>query len=191
MSEATEIQSEQVGFVEITDSVDVDTAVRRRPQTRVSRGGLDEINPYDVIYGEYSSKLEKFGEWIDLVYLDNDILRTYSGTIPTDDSVVEELKVLLRNEEMFYLVPIRELTAGFAFKRTDIATIKNTSTISGNDKHAPSCVWTMHFTDSKIRTLEANFQAYFAYGNTIRPTSMTNASLLDTVFGAKREGSGL
>lgn len=84
-----------------------------------------------------------------------------------------------------YIVPIKEVPSGFAFKRTDIKKIVTTSTIEGNDAHVPSCVWTMYFQDGKTRTIEAEYQAYFAYGNTIRPASMNNATVLDGVFGKR------
>lgn len=52
------------------------------PQTRTSRGGLDEINPEDIVYGEYSDDGGKqYGPYIDLVYLDGEILRPFSGPV--------------------------------------------------------------------------------------------------------------
>ena len=42
------------------------------PKTRTSRGGLDEINPDDIVYGDFAGDLgEKFGDYIDLIYLDS------------------------------------------------------------------------------------------------------------------------
>lgn len=155
---------------------------KRRPATRVSRGGIDDINPDDIIYGEYSGDHNNLGNWLDLVYLDSDILRTFSGSVSTHHPVIEELKILLRPEDAFYLIPIKEVPQGFAFKRTDIVNIKVTSLIEGNSQHDPSCVWTMHFKDGKTRTLEISYQAYFSYGNTVRPASMSNATILDRVF---------
>ncbi len=155
---------------------------RTTPVTRVSRGGIDEINPEDIVYGEYASGDSDYGTWIDLVYLDDDILRTYSGSVDAHHPVIEELKILLRSEEVFYLVLIREVELGFAFKRTDILDIKTMSTIQGNAKHAPSCVWEMLFKDRAVRTLEAEYQSYFAYGNTIRPANMSNETILAKIF---------
>lgn len=156
--------------------------IRRHPVTRVSRGGLDEIDPEDIVYGEYAGDHKNLGNWIDLVYLDGDILRTFSGSVSSHHPVIEELKILLRVEDTFYLIPIKEVPLGFAFKRTDIVDIKVSSLIKGNAEHEPSCVWTMHFRDGNTRTLEVGYQSYFAYGNIIRPKSMTNVSILDKVF---------
>ena len=161
-----------------------------RPSPRVSRGGLDEINPEDIVYGEYSSDRKQADGWIDLVYLDDNLLRTYSGAINLNHPIVDELKIILRNEEMFYLVPIREVPLGIAFKRRDITDIKVASVIEGNENHVPSCVWTILFEDGKKRVLEAQYQAYFAYGNTTRPLSMTNTAILDGVFEAGKRGDG-
>ena len=62
----------------------------RRPQTRASRGGIDEINPEDIVYGEYSCDApDNSDEYIDLIYLDGDILRTFSGYIKQTHPVVE------------------------------------------------------------------------------------------------------
>lgn len=172
----------------LTDVLTVKAVFRRHPTTRVSRGGLNEINPDDIIYGEYAGGDKNHGNWIDLVYLDDDILRTYSGSVSPPHSIIEELKVLLRDEDIFYLVPVKELPLGFAFKRMDIVDIKVTSTINGTANHVPSCVWKIHFKDGSTRTLEAEYQAYFAYGNIIRPTSMTNATILDNVFSENGKG---
>lgn len=154
----------------------------RPPRARASIGGLDEINPDDVVHGEYAAGYKDFGNWIDIVYLDDDILRTFSGAVDAQHPVIGELKLLLRDEKKFYAVPIKEVPAGIAFKRADIVAIETTSTIQGNARHGPSCVWSMHFEDGSVRTLEAEYQSYFAYGNTIRPASMTNVSLLEKVF---------
>jgi len=155
---------------------------RRIPQTRVSRGGLDEINPEDVIYGEYSSGKE-YGEYIDLIYLDDNILRTFSGGITRPDKTIDELVSLLRDDDKFYLVEIKEVEKGFAFKRNDIKDIKTTSLIQGNNNHEPSCTWTMRFEDGATRGIEISFQSYFAYGKTTRPNNMTNAYILKKVLG--------
>ena len=160
----------------------IKTQVKKPPMTRTSTGGLDEINPDDVVHGEYAAGYKDFGNWIDLVYLDDDILRTFSGAVDAQHPVIGELKLLLGDEKKFYAVPIKEVPAGIAYKRTDIVAIETTSTIQGNTQHGPSCIWSMRFGDGSIRTLEAEYQSYFAYGNTVRPASMTNASLLDTVF---------
>lgn len=165
----------------------VNLAAHRDPTTRVSLGGLDEINPDDIIYGEYSSGNKTYGSWIDLVYLDDDILRTFSGPVHEQHSVLRELKVLLRDEETFYLIAIKELL-GLAFKHTDIVDIKVSSLIQGNSRHGPSCIWTLQFQGGKIRTLEADYQSYFAYGTTTRPKSETNASILDLVFSSSNSG---
>lgn len=154
----------------------------KSPKTRASTSGLDGINPDNVVHGEYAAGYKDFGNWIDLVYLDDDVLRTFSGVVDAQHPVIEELKLLLRDEKKFYAVPIREVPAGISFKRSDILSIETTSTIQGNVKHGPSCVWNMHFEDGSVRTLEAEYQSYFAYGNTIRPSSMTNVSLLEKVF---------
>lgn len=152
-------------------------------ETRTSRGGLDEINPNDVVYGEYSDDGGKqFGPYIDLVYLDGEILRTYSGSIAPSDPVLQELKILLRDDRKFYLVPIKEVGMGFAFKRTDITDIKVSSIISGNSNHEASCIWEVTFEDHTTRTLETNYQSYFSYGNTSRPASMINLHILNRAF---------
>jgi len=161
-------------------------AIRRRPKPLTSMGGLDEINPDDVVYGEYASGLEELGNWIDLVYLDDDILRTFSGSLSSEHPFIQELKILLKAEDLFYVVPIKQLARGLAFKRKDITDIKVTSAQRGNDKRMPSCIWSMHFQDGQTRTLEADYQAYFSYGNTNRPRSMTNATILDRIFTNKR-----
>jgi hypothetical protein len=145
-------------------------------------GGIDDVNPDDIIYGEYAHDYNGYGNWIDIVYLHDDMLRTFSGSVSLHHPVIDELKALLREENIIYLIPIKEVPLGFAFKHADIVNIKVTSLIEGNAKHLPSCVWVMHFKDGNTRTLEADYQSYFAYGNTIRPTSMTNASILDKVF---------
>lgn len=116
------------------------------------------------------------------MYLDDDILRTFSGSVSSRHPIIEELKILLKGEDMFYLVLIREVPLGLAFKRTDIVDIKVTSIIQGNARHAPSCVWKMYFKDGKTRTLEADYQSYFTYGSTSRPVSMSNAYIIDKVF---------
>lgn len=165
------------------------TPVRLQTGTRTSRGGLDEINPDDIVYGEYASGAKADGTWIDLVYLDNEILRTFSGPVSSNHPVIEELKIILRSDDMFYLVPVKELESGFAFKRTDIVNITSSSNIQGNARHLPSCVWTMHFADGKARTVEVAYQSYFTYGNTIRPVSMTNVAILDNVFASDNRGN--
>lgn len=157
--------------------------VRLIPKTRVSRGGLDEINPEDIVYGEYSSDNgKKYGEYLDLVYLDGEILRTFSGRVVSPHPVLEELKILLRDDEKFYLIPIKEVESGFAFKRNDITDIKVSSLIPGNHNHEASCVWTVKFEDRNTRALEINYQAYFSYGNTLRPNDTTNIHILEKVF---------
>lgn len=156
------------------------------PAARVSRGGLDDIDPEDIVYGEYAAAHGGHGNWLDLVYLKDDALRTFSGEVEAQHPLLAELKVLLRDEEKFYLIPIKEVPAGVAFKRSDIVDIKISSLIHGNERHGPSCIWEMRFEDGSIRSLEAEYQAYFAYGNTVRPASMTNMSLLDVVFGDDR-----
>lgn len=167
----------------------IKTPAKESPRTRASTDGLDEINPDDVVHGEYAAGYKDFGNWIDLVYLDDDILRTFSGAVDAQHPVIEELKFLLRDEKRFYAVPIKEVPAGVAFKRNDILEIETTSTIQGNTHHGPSCIWSMRFKDESVRTLEAEYQSYFAYGNTVRPASMTNASLLDKVFSDNNSGS--
>lgn len=156
---------------------------KRKPRAFTSRGGLDEINPDDIVYGEYSNdKSKNYGEWIDLIYLDGDILRTFSQSVSPIHPVIEELKVILRDDDKFYLVIINEVPNGFAFKRNDIVNIKITSVIEGNSKHDPSCAWTIKFDDGNVRALEVEYQSYFAYGNTNRPQNMTNKYILDKVF---------
>lgn len=154
----------------------------RATKTRVSRGGLDEINPEDIVYGEYSSGKE-YGEYIDLIYLDDDILRTFSGGITRPDKTIDELMTLLRDDNKFYLVEIKEVERGLAFKRNDIVDIKTTSLIEGNSNHEPSCTWTIRFEDKATRGIEISFQSYFTYGKTTRPSNMTNAYILDKVLG--------
>lgn len=123
--------------------------------THTSRGDIDEIDPDDIVYGEYSGDHSNLRNWIDLVYLDGDLLLTFSGPVSPLHQVIQKLQVLLRAEDMFYLIPVKEVPLGFAFKRTDIVDIKSTTLIEGNN---------------------------FTYGNTIRPKSMTNVSILDKVF---------
>lgn len=156
----------------------------RATKTRVSRGGLDEINPEDIIYGEYSSGKE-YGEYIDLIYLDDDILRTFSGGIARPDKTIDELMTLLRDDNKFYLVEIKEVERGLAFKRNDIVDIKTTSLIEGNSNHEPSCKWTIRFEDKATRGIEISFQSYFTYGKTTRPSNITNAYILDKVLGVQ------
>ena len=176
----------------LTEQLKAAVTTRRYPATRVSSGGIDEIDPDDIVYGEYAGDYKDYNNWLDVIYLDDDILRTFSGSVNPHHPVIEELKVILRDEDTFYVVPIRELPLGLAFKRTDIVDIKVTSAIRGNAVHAPSCVWRIQFRDGNTRTLEIEYQAYFAYGNTIRPKSMTNASILDSVFlDNKNKGSEL
>ena len=154
--------------------------VTTTPKTRSSRGGIDEINPEDIIYGEYSNDNgERYGEYIDLIYLDGDILRTFSDNVNSAHHVIDELSILLRDDKKFYVVLIKELKAGLAFKRNDIQDIKVTSVVSSNP---PSCVWAMQFENGTIRTLETDYQSYFAYGSTVRPKSMTNEDILNKVF---------
>lgn len=155
---------------------------RKSPATRLSRGGLDEINPDDVIYGEYVNGQGKTENYIDLVYLNDEVLRAYSGPISTHHSLLRELRVLLRVEDSFYLVLIKELPLGFAFKHVDILSIDTSSVVDANANHDPSCVWTLHFKNGNRRTLEIDYQAYFAYGKITRPASMTNAFILDKVL---------
>lgn len=143
---------------------------------------MDEINPEDIIYGEYSSGKE-YGEYIDLIYLDDDILRTFSGGITRPDKTIDELVSLLLDDSKFYLVEIKEVEKGFAFKRNDIVDIKTTSLIEGNSNHEPSCTWTIRFEDKATRGIEISFQSYFTYGKTTRPNNMTNAYILDKVLG--------
>lgn len=149
--------------------------VSYRTKTCASRGGIDDINPEDIIYGEYTNDN---GEFIDLIYLDGDILRTFSGDV-SSHPVMDELKILLRDDKQFYVVLINEVKAGFAFKRNDIQNIKVTSVVSSGP---PSCVWVLRFENGNDRTLETDYQSYFAYGNTIRPRSITNADILDRVL---------
>jgi hypothetical protein len=155
----------------------------RSPLAGISRGGLDEINPEDIIYGEYACDApSRKDEHIDLLYLDGDIIRTFSGKISSTHPVIEELKILLRDDKKFYLILIKEVTKGFAFKRTDITDIKTTSLIQGNDRHEPSCTWTMRFENGIERSVEVNYQSYFSYGNTVRPRTVTNQYILERVF---------
>ena len=158
-------------------------SIKLTPGTRISRGDLDEINPEDIIYGEYSSDGgKKHGEYLDLLYLDGDVVRTFSGQVISPHPVLENLKILLQNDEKFYLATIKEVPFGVAFKRNDIVNIVVDSLIEGNSKHGPSCVWTLQFEDGSIRTVESNYQSYFAYANTERPASMTNVDVLEKVF---------
>lgn len=163
-------------------------SLQRSTSTRTFRGGLDEISPDDIVYGEFATGLKQ-GPWIDVVYLDADILRSFSGPVSLNHRLVNELKILLRDDSAFYVVPIKEVPLGFAFKHTDVVNIAVTSLVEGNGRHAPSCVWKMSFKDGSARTLEAEYQAYFAYGNIIRPKSMSNASVLDKVFDDSLERS--
>lgn len=132
-------------------------AVKRSPTTRVSRGGFDEIDPEDVVHGEYSDNLEGRGAWFDAVYLDGDVLRTCSGEIRPDHPLVDELKILLRDDARYYVVAIREVAADVAFKRTDIVDITVSSLIRATVAHLPSCIWNLQFQDSSLRTLEMEY----------------------------------
>lgn len=154
-----------------------------RPKTkkRSSRGGTDEINPEEIIYGEYSYD-DKQGEYIDLLYIDGEIIRFFSGGLVRPDNTFDELVLLLRDDSKYYLVEIKEVAKGFAFKRNDISDIKNDSIIKGNANHAPSCVWTLKFEDGKSKNVETNCQPYFDYGNTTRPRNMTNRYILDKML---------
>lgn len=157
-------------------------SVRRVTQTRPSRGGIDEINPEDIIYGEYANGA-KYGEYVDLIYLDDNILRTVSGRVDRPNKTLDELVILLRDDKKFYLIEVKEVEHGFAFKRNDIVDIKTTSLIQGNSNHEPSCTWTITFEDGSRRNIETSFQSYFTYGNVVRPNTMTNAFILERVFG--------
>lgn len=177
--------SERVNILNKTTEVPVQTAefILEEPTVRVSHGGLDKINLEDVVHGECSSGLSEQGEWIDLVYLDDNVLRTFSGAVIPNHPVLEELKVLLRNDKKFYVVPIREVAVGVAFKRTDIINIRIESLIKATANHAPSCIWAMFFEDGSRRVIEAEYQSYFAYGTTNRPAGMRNIDVLEKVFG--------
>lgn len=155
----------------------------RRPFARISRGGLDEIDPEDIIYGEFACDTpNRSDEYIDLLYIDGDILRSFSGYVSHTHPVIEELKTLLRDEKRYYLIFIREVTKGFAFKRTDIVDIQTISLLQGNARHVPSCAWTIRFEDDSKRGVEVDYQSYFTYGNTMRPRTMTNQYILERVF---------
>ncbi len=161
-------------------TVGVKPIVRSKARTRPSRGGTDEINPEDIIYGEYSN--DTHGEYVDLIYVDGEIIRIFSGGLVRPNKTFDELVILLRDDSRFYLVEIKEIDKGFAFKRNDIVSIELNSVIEGNTKHAPSCIWTMQFEDRRAKTIEATFQSYFIYGKTIRPRNMTNQHILDKML---------
>lgn len=149
-------------------------------RTLVSRGGLDEIDPEDVIYGEYSSdNYVKNGEYLELVYIDGDILCTFSGPIVTPDPKMDTIMSIVKNDEQFYCIPIREMAAGFAFKRKDIKRIGVSSLIHGGNNYPPSCIWTMEFEDHSERIVENTYQTYFYYAKTTRPNFMTNLDIID------------
>lgn len=152
-------------------------------QTSVSRGGIDDISPEDVVYGEYSGDGGKeHGEYLELIYLDDDILRTFSGYVTSSHPLLGELKVLLCDDQKFYLITIVEIPYGLAFKRTDIVDIKVGSVTEGDTSHTPSCVWSMKFADGNVRVIENEYQPYFTYGNTQRPNSMTNIHVIEKAF---------
>lgn len=136
--------------------------VKHAPIARISRGGFDEINPEDIVHGEYSDNLDKHGVWLDVVYLDDNVLRTCSEKIPPDHRIVEDIKILLQDDARYYAVTIHEVAAGFAFKRTDIVDISVSSLIQATDLHPPSCIWNLQFHDGSLRTLEVDYQSYFA-----------------------------
>jgi hypothetical protein len=164
------IQSKQV----------IRSARRYTTNPRISRGGIDEIDPEDIIYGELTNNgNDEYGVYVDLIYLDGDILRTFSGYVSHKERVITELKILLKDDKKFYLILIKEVKAGFAFKRSDIETIKMASVIS---EGPPSCVWSIRFDTGIVRALETDYQSYFTYGNTVRPNSMTNEYILDRVL---------
>ncbi|MNR34260.1 hypothetical protein D3C85_1520120 [compost metagenome] len=77
------------------------------------------------------------------------------------------------------MIRIKEVKAGYAFKRNDIVDIKVASVLSGSP---PSCIWTMKFDAGNTRTLEIDYQAYFTYGSVARPKNMMNADILMRVF---------
>lgn len=153
------------------------------PQPGLSRGELDEINPDDVIYGEYTNGPEPggFGEYIDLIYKDGQILRYYSGPIPRPSPNIDELFLLLRDDKKFYVINITEVKYGFAFKSTEIIDIKTESMVEGTPDRdiPPSSTWTLKFNDGSCRGVETNFVSYFTYGKTTKPSSVTNAQVLD------------
>ena len=151
---------------------------RYRTQTRPSRGDLDDIDPEDIIYGEYSNDISG-GEYVDLIYIDNDILRTISEPLTRPNPKFDELTTLLRDDDKFYVIEIKEVQYGFAFKRNDIVTIKVTSVMEGKTNRPASCTWTITFEDNTSRGIEISYQSYFTYGNTTRPSNMTNSYILD------------
>lgn len=159
------------------------SSIKSTPKTHTSNSGLDAINPDDVIYGEYADgNKEGHGKYLELIYLDDDVLRTFSGYFVSPHPVLEELKILLRDEAMFYLVEVQELNIGLAFKHNDIIDIKVDALIKGNPRHSPSCVWTMRFKDGNVRVVENEYQSYFTYGKIQRPANTTNVDILAKVF---------
>jgi hypothetical protein len=156
------------------------SATKYTTKTRISRGGIDEIDPEDIIYGELTNNgNDEYGVYVDLIYLEGDILRTFSGYVSHKERVIRELKILLKDDKKFYLILIKEVKAGFAFKRSDIESIKMESVIS---EGPPSCIWSLRFDTGITRTLETDYQSYFTYGNTVRPNSMTNEYILGRVL---------
>lgn len=159
--------------------------IRIRPHrpTKTQRSDEVEINAEDIVYGDYANG-EPHGEWIDLVYLDGEYLRSGTAKIIRPDEMMDELNIILRDEKLYYLVEIKEAPLGFAFKRNDIVNIKTISNTPGNPG---SCIWEIKFQDGKSKILETTFEAYFAYASTVRPSNMTNVYILDKVLGSNAE----
>ncbi len=156
----------------------------KTPETKVS--GIDDLNidPEDIVYGEYASG-NSHGAYAEFIYLDGDKLKIFEGYISRHNAAIQELLILLKDENKYYLVPIKEIPAGFAFKRKDIVDIKSYLFREGDSTNQPWCGLSFTFEDKKTYKLETEFQAYFTYGNTIRPISMTNEYILDKVFSGK------
>lgn len=153
--------------------------------TKTQRSDEVEIKAEDIVYGDYANG-DPHGEWIDLIYLDGEYLKSITAKIIRPDEMMDELDIILRDEKRYYLVEIKEVPLGFAFKRNDIVNIKTISNLPGNPG---SRVWEIKFKDGNIKTLETTFEAYFAYANTLRPNSMTNAYILDKVLGKTMKGT--
>ena len=140
-------------------------------------GGVT-FSPEDILYGEVS--MGDDGRYIELLYLDRDDgLRLYQGYISRISNLMNELLIMLRNEERFYVVPVTQrLCTGVAFKRNDIMHILSTRITGDSATYA----WRLDMKMGKTHKITLHFDCYMVYGYTIRPASMTNQPVLKKVF---------
>lgn len=155
----------------------------RTLRPKPSRPSDLDINYEDIIYGEYSFT-KKHGGYLDVIYLNGEKLKYISSHVTLHSKIIRELQILLKDEKCFYLIPIREIYAGFAFKSTDVTDIKSYLFKEGDSasRTPPWCGITFTCKPNKTYKIETEFQAYFTYQNTERPASLTNEMILEQTF---------